>query len=567
MPATGTLEDLGKLVQSKYPAYQSLDPAQVGKLVQAKYPGHYDSFSPALQSANAADPGAPDAPQAAGGPIAAPAPPQAASMPAGPVPGPGAGSPSASGFGIPSATPPPSLTPPPGYQQGLFVPNEFNRRAAKQFDVETDTSARGEEARQTKQFDIAAARADIEHYVSILKSEGIWEKLSPRQRADVYAGSKNITPERAPITLKGYQKAEDILKGDPNARDYPVAGGTTKRNIIDPSAGKAYLVTYDRAGTEIHREETIDPRLLPTTSSNSGVSLVTQQIEDPVTHRLMTVQVPTPHSGSTVTQRTVPGGSASPTLAPSGARPQIAPPPGTAASPGSVPTSTRGPAAAPTASTPAPASTSPTASASIPGLPKGSRVLGSPPAQQKQDVENPLTPQALSIVMKVKPQIDMLDHLLTQLEPYRNSKLPGTTLLKSIAYRMGFSQDQNGVDELLSNLDMTGITSAASVLQGTSRAASILGQAKLHTPDGWKDAGGLQYDKVKAMRTRLQTMLDVAKGPEGQRFPGLTPPPSASTSTSSDDGPPVSALTEGHDTTFKNGQVWSLQHGKKVRVK
>jgi hypothetical protein len=109
---TGTLEDLGRLVQKKYPgAYDDKDPSDLGRRFQAKYPGAYDGFKPAQSSSLPDDPGAPDAP-AQGTPTPAPARPD----PTNPTPqpmsltGPGAGAMSASGFGAGvNLQPPPDI--------------------------------------------------------------------------------------------------------------------------------------------------------------------------------------------------------------------------------------------------------------------------------------------------------------------------------------------------------------------------------------------------------------------------------------------------------------------------
>jgi len=65
------------------------------------------------------------------------------------------------------------------------------------------------------------------------------------------------------------------------------------------------------------------------------------------------------------------------------------------------------------------------------------------------------------------------------------------------------------------------------------------------------------YGQIAKIQSEIGSIVSgKAKPDAGNNFPAAT----------GGNAPPVSALQEGHDTTFKNGQVWRLQGGKPVRV-
>jgi hypothetical protein len=68
---------------------------------------------------------------------------------------------------------------------------------------------------------------------------------------------------------------------------------------------------------------------------------------------------------------------------------------------------------------------------------------------------------------------------------------------------------------------------------------------------------------IKDKQARLSNVIEAAKIKSG-RSARLVPEVKSSVSV---DAPPVTALKEGHTTTFANGQQWTLQQGKQVRVK
>ncbi len=52
----------------------------------------------------------------------------------------------------------------------------------------------------------------------------------------------------------------------------------------------------------------------------------------------------------------------------------------------------------------------------------------------------------------------------------------------------------------------------------------------------------------------------------GKNYKRQTPTPESNAAPPAS-APPVNLLQDGHNTTFKNGQIWTLQGGKAVRVK
>jgi hypothetical protein len=67
---------------------------------------------------------------------------------------------------------------------------------------------------------------------------------------------------------------------------------------------------------------------------------------------------------------------------------------------------------------------------------------------------------------------------------------------------------------------------------------------------------------VEDKAARLQGIIDAAKIAAGRSAPAVKPPPVPDQSS-----PPVQSLFEGRNTTFANGQVWTLRGGQAVRVK
>lgn len=120
----------------------------------------------------------------------------------------------------------------------------------------------------------------------------------------------------------------------------------------------------------------------------------------------------------------------------------------------------------------------------------------------------PLSPQALAIVREAQPKLDMLRRVKEQLEPFKNEKTPGTTTLNRLAYALGYGNDTT---KLLTELEMSKITGAATILKGSSRSLQALQQGMIHTPNAWHGSGNQQYDQVEMMERALVDIIHDAK--------------------------------------------------------
>jgi len=101
-------------------------------------------------------------------------------------------------------------------------------------------------------------------------------------------------------------------------------------------------------------------------------------------------------------------------------------------------------------------------------------------------------------------------------------------------------------------------------------AALTLGTGAAYTKEQLKGYSESYFpqigDSPQAMKdkeARLANVIEAAKIKAG-RAAKLVPEVKSNVSS---DAPPVTALKEGHTTTFANGQQWTLQQGKQVRVK
>lgn len=103
-------------------------------------------------------------------------------------------------------------------------------------------------------------------------------------------------------------------------------------------------------------------------------------------------------------------------------------------------------------------------------------------------------------------------------------------------------------------------------LSGAAVSVSEFGRLKPFLPQPTDDADTLKT-KLANMKAEIQDIVDatnqIYSEEQGYKpIPSLAPKPAAPA-----DAPPVTALKEGQTTTFANGQQWTLQKGKQVRVK
>ncbi len=191
-----------------------------------------------------------------------------------------------------------------------------------------------------------------------------------------------------------------------------------------------------------------------------------------------------------------------------------------------------------TASPAAPAATGPATPASqIPSMPVrpktaaaaptaragGVRILGTSPAEQKMLDQNQLTAPAQKDVRDTQTTLDIVDRVENAIKDGIASgrikkDQPLTEFLPMLAYSAGFNGDQSA---LLSALSMGRIIEAGRITHPTgSRAISLLNKAMIHTPDAWKDSGGLMIDKLETIKHQLNDYIDETYQ-YNSKFPGI----------------------------------------------
>jgi len=129
---------------------------------------------------------------------------------------------------------------------------------------------------------------------------------------------------------------------------------------------------------------------------------------------------------------------------------------------------------------------------------------------------------------------------------------------------------------LINRIDKAGIDTRAKLaelaatkvhdLSGAAVSVSEFGRLKPFLPQPTDDAETLKT-KLANMKSEVEDIVNatnqIYSEEQGYKpIPSLAPKPAAPA-----DAPPVNALKEGHTTTFANGQQWTLQKGKQVRVK
>jgi len=131
-------------------------------------------------------------------------------------------------------------------------------------------------------------------------------------------------------------------------------------------------------------------------------------------------------------------------------------------------------------------------------------------------------------------------------------------------------------DAILNRTDKEGTATRAALaelaatkvhdLSGAAVSVSEFGRLKPFLPQPTDNADTLRT-KLAGMKTEVEDIVNatnqIYSEEQGYKpIPSLAPKLAASA-----DAPPVTALKEGQTTTFANGQQWTLQKGKQVRVK
>jgi hypothetical protein len=131
-------------------------------------------------------------------------------------------------------------------------------------------------------------------------------------------------------------------------------------------------------------------------------------------------------------------------------------------------------------------------------------------------------------------------------------------------------------DAILNRTDKEGTATRAALaelaatkvhdLSGAAVSVSEFGRLKPFLPQPTDNADTLRT-KLAGMKAEVEDIVNatnqIYSEEQGYKpIPSLAPKPVAPA-----DAPPVNALKEGQTTTFANGQQWTLQKGKQVRVK
>jgi hypothetical protein len=131
-------------------------------------------------------------------------------------------------------------------------------------------------------------------------------------------------------------------------------------------------------------------------------------------------------------------------------------------------------------------------------------------------------------------------------------------------------------DAILNRTDKEGTATRAALaelaatkvhdLSGAAVSVSEFGRLKPFLPQPTDNADTLRT-KLAGMKAEVEDIVNatnqIYSEEQGYKpIPSLAPKPAAPA-----DAPPINALKEGHTTTFANGQQWTLQKGKQVRVK
>lgn len=418
-----------------------------------------------------------------------------------------------------------------------YLPEELNQRdinftTGKQHAINQEMGAR---MRETAQFNRQLQNQTISDRIDALKSSGAWDKLSPRQQAELQIGANQITPELRPLNLSGETLGNQITATEdvngqpinpngfykelytPNGIQYrPIVGPTMETLNPDSSSPTGFSkVATTKTGQELGRARGVLPpsAFVPTqTTSSHGV---VHDIVDPETGDIKTGVV---NVGSSSTHQKIIPGVTPGTTPPFVAQRSLPPPPGRGRA-GTAGTST----STPRMSTGGPAPTRATTptfkkGGSIPGV----RVLGESPAQRKMEIQNPLNTDAQKIMEDTDPVLDKVNQALKMLEPTKDDNSPYHTFFKNLEYKFGMANDAT---PLITNLNLGQVVGGARILKGSSRAYQMLVKAMEHLPDTSKDSPKLMYEKLVNIKDNLEKIKqDAAK--YGQRYPGLKRPPS-----------------------------------------
>lgn len=304
----------------------------------------------------------------------------------------------------------------------------------------------------------------------------------------------------------------------------PETGVTNARVMPDPGSATGFsLVWFDRAGQEVSRKPgaTPPPGLFPTSTSTSGVRMVQQPDGSTVAVPVTTQSTRTPQ---------VPGMAA-----------PVPPPPSGSVAP---------------VSTPRPAGANP-----------AGRVVGGRPlpeaAKEKFDQQYTTLDRTQNVLQRIRDNYSILNNMLTAgkiqlaMSPEGMAQVisrgvPLTDQEAQMAADMNTLKEN--INTLRGPLGATGFRGPEAFAALQAQRGSILANPKVSQAIINNTLRQLQDQKGVIERSFKQHGLEIPPSNT------LTPPPG---------GLPAAAksqLKEGVNTTFGNGQVWTLKNGQEQRV-
>lgn len=148
----------------------------------------------------------------------------------------------------------------------------------------------------------------------------------------------------------------------------------------------------------------------------------------------------------------------------------------------------------------------------------GPRILGSSPTEQRRAEEPTYTPKGQEVLQETQPVLDMMGRVKELLAPVKDQNMPFSTLVDRGAYSIGMATDAS---KLINKLELERIVGAARILKGSSRAISVLEDAKVHLPNPKIDSAKLMYEKTE---TILQALDDIKRSVDTyeRKYPGRT---------------------------------------------
>jgi len=143
-----------------------------------------------------------------------------------------------------------------------------------------------------------------------------------------------------------------------------------------------------------------------------------------------------------------------------------------------------------------------------------------------------VSPAGRRLLETSEPVMAQVNRLMKTIEDKKlqNDNTPLRLLKDRALYGIGVAPDPDSLGAKIAELSLGSVVEAASALQGSSRSWPALKVAFQHTPNAWVDSPMLMYQKLGAIRDRLQDMiteqrrggLDVG-GAAPQAGPGSAP--------------------------------------------